>query len=55
MENERFELKIAANTGDIAASNSKMLQIAPECCKFHGKWEIKTQQYYKYRWNGTFK
>ena len=33
MENERFSLKNAANTVDMAASSSKMLQIAPKCCK----------------------
>jgi len=30
MENERFELKNAANTVEMAASSSKMLQIARE-------------------------
>jgi hypothetical protein len=44
MENARFELKIAANTVDMAASSSKMLQVAPTCCKFHGKREVRTQK-----------
>jgi hypothetical protein len=37
MENERFKLKNVANTVEMAASSSKMLQIAPKCCKYHGK------------------
>ena len=38
MVNDRFELKNATNTVDMAASSLKMLHIAPTCCKFHGKW-----------------
>jgi hypothetical protein len=37
IENERFELKNAANTVDTAASGSKMLQIPPKFCKCYGK------------------
>jgi len=37
MGNERFELKNAGNTVDMAASSSKMLQMAPTCCKFELK------------------
>jgi hypothetical protein len=37
MGNERFELKNAGNTVDMAASSSKMLQMAPKCCKFELK------------------
>ena len=38
----------------MAASGSKMLQIASKCCKFHGKWEFRIQTCCKYCWNGTF-
>jgi hypothetical protein len=37
MGNERFELKNAGNTVDMAAASSKMLQLAPKCCKFELK------------------
>jgi hypothetical protein len=37
IENERFELKHAANTVETAASSSKMLQIPPKCCKIDRK------------------
>jgi len=54
MENERFELNNAANTVDLAASSSKMLQRAPKCCKFDGQLEVQTQNCCKYRCAGTF-
>jgi len=37
IENERFELKNAANTLETAASSSEMLLIPPKCCKFYGE------------------
>ena len=55
IENERFELKNAANTLETAASSSKMLY------KFHqnvanplGKWEVPTPKCCKDSWNGSF-
>jgi hypothetical protein len=36
MENERFELKNAANTVEMAASSSKMLQLARQTCRKNG-------------------
>ena len=51
MENERFSLKNAANTVDMAASSSKMLQIAPKCCKLE---DIRGSNSKKNSWKGTF-
>ena len=54
IENERFELKNAANTVETAASSSKMLQIPPKFCKCYGKWEVPTPKCCKESWNGSF-
>ena len=51
IENERFELKNAANTLETAASSSKMLQTPPKCCKIYGKWKVPTPKYCKDSWN----
>ena len=33
-------LQIVLTSVEMVASNSKMLQIAPKCCKYNGKWEL---------------